>query len=222
MMRQFIPFLWDRSCAHQGRHFNKQSGVVLIVALIVLVVMTLASIAMVRSVDTSTIIAGNLAFRQSATASGDAGVEAALTWLTTNAASLEQDNAANGYYATSQNCLDITGNGNVPPPSKCPPPIAVLDWNDAHAVKTLPKDAADNTMSYVIHRMCDSAGQLDGSTCATEQTAQTGSSQGAARQMTTYQPGAWESVANRGYYRITVRVSGPRNTHSYVQTIVSL
>jgi hypothetical protein len=40
--------------------------------------------------------------------------------------------------------------------------------------------------------------------------------------MLTYQPGAWESVANRGFYRITARVSGPRNTTSYIQVVVSI
>jgi len=51
-----------------------QQGIVLPITLIVLVAMTLAGIALLRSIDTSSIIAGNLAFKQSATASGDAGI----------------------------------------------------------------------------------------------------------------------------------------------------
>ena len=43
----------------------KQRGVVLFIALIALVAMSLAAVALVRSVDTATIIAGNLAFKQS-------------------------------------------------------------------------------------------------------------------------------------------------------------
>jgi Tfp pilus assembly protein PilX len=200
---------------HRNRH-ARQSGVVLVVTLIVLVAMTLAGIALLRSVDTSTVIAGNLSFKQSAVASGDAGVEAAIAWLTANSANLQQDIPASGYYATSQNALDLTGNkpgGGTEDD---------LDWGDTDAVRTLERDDAGNQVAYIIHRMCDNVGPLNGATCATEQTFQGGSSQGASRQMLTYQPGAWESVANRGFYRITARVSGPRNTTSYIQVVVSI
>ncbi len=67
-----------RNTPYERGRLRSQRGVILIITLIVLVAMTLASIAMVRSVDTSTVIAGNLAFKQSATASGDAGLEAAI------------------------------------------------------------------------------------------------------------------------------------------------
>ena len=42
-----------------------QRGVVLFIALIVMVAMSLAAIALIRSVDTTNILIGNLAFRQS-------------------------------------------------------------------------------------------------------------------------------------------------------------
>ena len=203
----------------QGRYrmtrSRHQRGVILIITLIVLVAMTLAGIAMIRTVDTSTIIAGNLAFKQSATTSGDAGVEAAITWLGANGGTLEEDSAANGYYATSQDNLDLTGNKTPDDQSDN------LDWTSAEAVTILPVDAAGNVVAYIVHRMCNNAGPLDGETCAVEQSAQGGNSQGAGRQMLTYQAGSWESVANRGFYRITARISGPRNNTSYVQAIIS-
>lgn len=198
---------------HAVRKRHGQHGVVLIIALIVLVAMTLASIAMVRSIDTSTIIAGNLAFKQSAVASGDAGIEAAVTWLSANGDSLTADSAANGYYATSQDSLDLTAGTTSTADD--------LNWSDATKVKKLATDAAGNDVAYIIHRMCNSTGALNASTCATEDGVLTGSSLGAARQMTTYQPGSWTVAASRGYYRITVRVAGPRNTISYVQAFVS-
>lgn len=194
-----------------------QQGVVLVITLIVLVAMTLAGIALVRSVDTSTVIAGNLAFRQSATNSGDSGVEAAINWLSSNVGNLEADSASNGYYATSQDSLDLTGNKTPGNNSDN------LDWSNSSAVKNLSaSDASGNEIAYIINRMCNGAGPLNGATCAVEQSAQGGSSQGGARQMMTYQLGTWTSVANRGYYRITVRVVGPRKTYSYVQAIISI
>jgi Tfp pilus assembly protein PilX len=42
---------------------HAQQGVVLLMALIMLVALTLAGIALVRSVDTTNLIAGNLAFK---------------------------------------------------------------------------------------------------------------------------------------------------------------
>jgi hypothetical protein len=69
--------------------------------------------------------------------------------------------------------------------------------------------------------MCDSAGALNGATCSTAQTSQTGGSQGGNRQMQTYQMGSWTSVANQGYYRITVRVQGPAKNYSFIQTFVA-
>ena len=61
-----------------------QGGIVLLIALIILIAMTIAGIALLRSVDISNIIAGNLAFKQAATHAGDIGVERALAFLETN------------------------------------------------------------------------------------------------------------------------------------------
>ena len=58
---------------------TKQRGVVLFFSLVALLAMSLAAVALVRSVDTSTMIAGNLSFKRAATTSGDSGIEAALT-----------------------------------------------------------------------------------------------------------------------------------------------
>lgn len=86
----------------------KQQGLVLFISLIVLVIMTLAAIAMVRSITASTQVANNLALRQGTTAAADVALESARQWLinTSNLtpATLEQDteaNADNGYSATN-------------------------------------------------------------------------------------------------------------------------
>lgn len=211
--------LMERPHALMHADVRKQQGVVLLIALIVLVAMTLASVAMVRSVDTSTMIASNLAFKQSGMASGDAGVNAAVTWLNANGGALQNDMASSGYYASSQDCLDLTGNGAVP--TNCTPPFTAFDWNQSGASMTLPTDAAGNSVSYVIHRLCSAAGALNGASCTLAQTERTGSGTGAARQMRNYQPGAWSTVSSIGYYRITVRIVGPRKNVSFVQAVVS-
>lgn len=200
---------------HPSLSQRRERGVVLLITLVVVIAMALATLAMMRSVDTSTVIAGNIAFKQSATSSADRGIETAVAWLNANPGALDQDHATDGYYATSQDSLDLTGNAT---PAKADDN---LDWSDDTKVKILARDGAGNVVAYVIHRMCDNAGPLNGATCATEQSEPGGRSQGSARQMLTYQPGSWKSITMRGYYRITARVSGPRDNTSFVQAIVS-
>ena len=56
-----------------NRSHHHQRGVVLLIALIMLVAMTLAGIGMMRSIDTGSVIAGNLAFKQATTNATDDG-----------------------------------------------------------------------------------------------------------------------------------------------------
>ena len=58
-----------------------QQGVVLLVALVVLVALTVAGVAMMRSVDTATLVTGNLAFEEVATQAADQGIQAAMDLL---------------------------------------------------------------------------------------------------------------------------------------------
>ena len=81
-----------------GRKFI---AVCLLVALIALAAMSMAGVALIRSIDTNSLIAGNLAFRQNSTTSADTGVEAARQWLmTASSAYLQDDHSDLGYYAS--------------------------------------------------------------------------------------------------------------------------
>ncbi|MEO8508333.1 MAG: hypothetical protein ABI593_11945, partial [Betaproteobacteria bacterium] len=55
-----------------------QGGVVLFVALIAMVILSLAGVALVRAIDSSTGVAGNLAFRQSSIAPVNLAIEKAV------------------------------------------------------------------------------------------------------------------------------------------------
>jgi len=183
----------------------------LFIALIVLVAMTLAGIAIMRSVDTATLIAGNLAFKQGTIQSSDNGLEQAYQWLLANRPTLTNTDLGSGYYSSRP--------GTEP------------DWNDpltwTNAV-TLGTDAAGNTVSYVIHRLCNCPDTLYNGTCASgsaQQCALTTASNAAPP------PGQGDSFSvgapgfldtPMAYYRITVRTQGPRNTTSYVQSMVAI
>jgi len=192
-----------------------QKGVVLFIALIVLVAMSLAGIALMRNVDTGTIIAGNLAFRQTSTHAGDVGIEAARGWLMgSTAASLHADQPGNAYYSTWQAGIDLLGTISG---------TADFDWNaSAKDVMTLvPAPApppAGYSASYVIHRLCETTGDPSGAGCIRASGAATAAS-GGTKGAAVY--GSYAiSVPTASLYRITVRITGPRNTLSYVQAIV--
>jgi hypothetical protein len=162
-------------------------------------------------------IAGNMAFRQGATAAGDAGVEAARTWLMSNSSALINDSSSSGYYANSQMDLDLTGNKT---PNDQADDVA-WEGSGVSTPKCLTKDNAGNTVCYIIHRMCNESGEaISSSKCSVRQTSKSGSNVGGKRQMETYQQGSWTDVANQAYYRITVRIEGPRNNTSFIQVFM--
>lgn len=200
---------------------KRQQGVVLIITLIALVAMTLAAIALVRSVDTGNVVAGNMAFKQGAVQSGDTGTETAIAWLTgvAGVSASYNDDPANGYYATSQENLDATGSSNDAG-------RALVDWdtNNCNSIAAaaciepsplIAVNAAGYEARYVIHRLCPASGLP--SNCASTASTVAGTSSG-AKDYTS--KGGLSGEAEVEYYRITTRVKGPRNTISYVEAII--
>lgn len=204
---------------------SSQRGVVLIIALIIMVAMTLAALALIRSVDTSNIIAGNLAFQQGATHSADSAIETAISWLENCSkgtggcaiGTLNNSDSTNGYIADG---LALNPSTQQPLYS----PTGSLDWDSfwntyigAANSKSVGTDAAGYTRYYAIHRMCAKPGTL------------TGGANCAVSWLTTLATGNEEEAGSPPlesssliYYRITVKVTGPRNSLSYVQAMVAL
>ena len=187
---------------------RRQRGVILFIALIVLVAMSLAGVALIRGVDNANLIAGNLAFRQSATHAADWGVELARSWLNSqNTVTLysDQPGVTNGsaYWANMQSNLDFTGRDTTK---------TAFDWSTA---STAAADGNGNDVQFVIHRLCDGAGDPAGKNCIRSSS---GGSSSSTKGGTG--PGVLTTVTQL-YYRITTRVVGPRNTVSYVQVVVN-
>ena len=190
---------------------GRQRGTVLFFAIIVVVIMTLAGIALVRSIDTTNMIAGNLAFHESAIHSGDTGIETAIAWLQANSSgpTLNADDATNGYAANGINATQSPASGQS----------WDAYWTQTLAArsKTLSTNAAGNTVSYVIDRMCSFAGSpTAGATCASSPlvSAATGNAEVAGKLQL--------NAPSLVYYRITAKIVGPRSTVSYVQATIAL
>ena len=185
-----------------------QSGVVLLLALIVLIAMAFAGLALMRSVGTANLVAGNLAFQQAATRSADRGIETAIGWIENNGTLLANDAGLSGYAA---NGLAAVAGRNI---GETWSAYWTRVWSPRQV--QIPTDVVGNTVFYVIDRLCQNAGApTSGANCSTSPVVtQTTANSEEAGEVTAEMP-------SRVYYRITTRVTGPRNTSSFVQAIVA-
>ncbi|MFJ7567427.1 hypothetical protein ACIQW9_10755 [Herminiimonas sp. NPDC097707] len=191
---------------------SRQRGVVLFIALIALVTIMLAAVALVRSVDTSSLIAGNIAFRRAATSSGDTGLESAIAWLSAeqikDQAKLPADQAlnntsgANGYYS------------NLVVPDRIDAVKTTAMWTDQVSARA-GKDASDNDVRYIIERMCST---IEGEAPVAEKCVFS-DAESQTDSMVTGKPPVDKSGSSV-MFRVTVRVTGPRNTVSYIQGFI--
>ncbi len=189
------------------KYSHRERGVVLVITLVVLVAMTLAAIALARSIDTTNIVAGNLAFRHTATLSADAGIEDAVNRLLPS----------------------LVGQTNCGITSVCPqgynswrqpmqePPYSTWDtyWAgvEGNAITLAADPKTGNTVSYFVEAMCNKNGQKE---CIQSPPMVNGCNGACLNAQCTC------GSTQRDYYRVTVRVSGPRNTVSFTQAIIAM
>lgn len=201
-----------------------QRGVILFVALIVMVIMSLAAIALVRSVDTANLVAGNQSFKQSALNATDLGVQAAMNRFNntiggstlSSETATHTDLASSCYKATTflPTQLDVRGIPRLllDPTAIQAPFGAAFDTTYTSANNCRFTTANGEIVRYIIDRQCDAslAGTApNNANCNVVST----SSQGISSH--DQQTGS-ESVP---FYRVTVRVDGPRHTVSYTQVV---
>lgn len=199
-----------------GKHLNsmqlpgQQRGVVLFIALIALVAMMLAGVALVRSVDTANVIAGNFAFKESTLSQTDQATEQAITDLP-GLVGTRGDTAVANQYLPVKSAVDSLG---LP---------TGVDWS---AVAVQHDNSTGNDKQYVVERMCDQVPAAG--TVAAHAPDQTNRTEVTDYCITAPQcsPGVSINsppicVAGDINYRITTRVTGPRGTVSVVQSVVT-
>lgn len=188
---------------------KRQRGVVLFIALIALVAMTMAGIALMRSVDTANVIAGNFAFKESALHATDVGAEIGMTALPALVSTTGANATANKYFPTKQ----LTDAQGIP---------TTADWSAIPSTNISNGESAQ----YIVERMCD----MVPASGVTPAHAPDINNRG---EVTDYcitapqcSPGVSINmppfcVAGDIYYRITTRVTGARGTVSVVQSVVT-
>lgn len=181
----------------------RERGMSLVVALIGLAAMTIVGLALMRSVQTASQIAGNYAFHTASMHAADSGLESAQAALDLIAASSVEipypaSCTTNCYYFPVLQTLDANG---VP---------SGVNWSALTAVTI----NTDFKARYVIERMCSGSLPISNvpSNCFIESVGGGGTQKAG---------GTSFSTAGKVYFRTTVRIDGPRNTVAYVQTVVS-
>jgi hypothetical protein len=174
--------------------------VVLFVALIVMVVLALAAIALVRAVDTTTTVAGNLAFREASVLPANRAVEEAVAALFELDAIADggSDDAGRNYFAALQTGEDPRG-----------VPKVLQRIADYPVGARTVDDGNGNTVRWIIERMCTQAGPVRAATCELT----------APKQILGTTTAETNRIALPGlpFYRVSIRVDGPQDTVSFAQ-----
>lgn len=179
-----------------------QRGVVLFIAIVVLLIATIAGLALMRSTTSNVLVSGNLGFKRVATSAGDFGIEAARVWLLANASA--SGAATRGYAPTWDTSFD---------PARFAWSANAIDAFAVAPAGARPEGVAD--VRFVIHRLCANAGAVDDKTCVVD-----GGGAAASTQRGLGHGDAAFTGAASVLYRVTVRIVGAKGTTSYVQALV--
>ena len=193
-----------------GIGIASQRGVVLFIALIVMVAMSLAAIALIRSIDTTNAVIGNLAFRLASILPANGSIEQAAAALfpdadianVTHIPDKNNDLTTENYFASRQGG-EIQG---IPVPLQKKTTAATLTkrFSDPNGME----------VAYVIERMCLATGPATVGNC---DLVSPKFNPGDTINLPYGTPLKLPSVP---FYRVTVRVDGPQNTTSFVQAML--
>lgn len=213
--------------------YYPQRGVVLFFALLALAIMSIASVALIRGVDTNNLVTGNLVFRQSASISASQAFESIAKEM--SEVNPTQNNINKAYYE-SCNTFDNTPANNTCKADKLTnatfwegiskPVPTTVDGNDAI---TNGEDKFGNKLTYVVERMCssnysDETAKNDFSHALQHcLMSDGGESPNSAGLVVGQNQNALEGsdIPGSPLYRITLRIVGPKNTLSYLQSYYS-
>ncbi|MGP1716644.1 MAG: pilus assembly PilX family protein [Methylophilus sp.] len=229
--------LYNRSSSNHHRHHPaNQAGLVLFFALLALAVMSIAAVSLIRSVDTNALLSGNMVFRQSASSASNVALEGVAENISKKVLLIDsvKHNAQLGYYA---NCSQFDAQ---PSALICDAKLlTTMAWNDANS-SLVPSqtdgndeirngiDRQGNEIRYVIERMCNySDAEINAGTAKSE----------AARCMMASSPSNGENCSHNvtnielfkqciassdsPLYRVTLRIAGPKNTLTFMQSFIS-
>lgn len=178
--------------ARLPRPRHAERGVTMIVVLILMAVMLLGGIALARMTEISTLASGNAAFREASLQASEIGTNTAYAAVKTLAD--ENVNAGSWYFATTQ-AQDANG-------------IPTVSWTSAPEVVIGPY-----SVRYVVDRVCTGALPVTDPLrqCLVKQAPQIESATDRER----------PDPPTARQFRVTVRVTGPKDTQTWVQSLLT-
>lgn len=191
-------------------HRRKQDGVIIFIALIMLVAMSLAGIALMRTVSGGVMLAGNLSMKATTTRASDFAMESAAEWIGGNEALLSAGtpgysqgyspimNGSGAFVADTQGHFDAVRQTEA-------------FWETNAEDLPMPADLSDFEAKYVIHRMCRDPGPPD-QNCVTFP--------GGSQQCSEAACQGTGGAGRRVLYRVSIYITGPKNTESFVQVMM--
>ncbi|MPS47613.1 hypothetical protein [Methylobacillus sp.] len=192
------------------RKYLNQRGIIMLITLMALVILTLASVALIRSSESNLLIAGNLAFKRDVVNQGERAIQQIKRSVISGALSSDvlrlSDSKANNYFST------------ILPSNIDGVPSILLDrarFDAELGANNIVDNDAQITIRYVIDRLCLQTGEIDVASCAIS--ASTTDVGGDARALLK-KPGGVDVPL----YRISIRVTGPRNTEAFMQSTFTI
>ena len=198
---------------------KKQRGVIMLFGLIALAVMLIGAAAMVRSMGTAMVNAGNLGFKRDLTNQAERAVATVTALMQSGAlgteATRQGHNTAQNYSATM---LATNAQGL---------PTALLDDTTFATKGTSANDITVSgqaaTVRYVVDRLCVNTGAAGESHCSMSADPNpSGGSGSEGIRAEDSSSGGSGAVNVRVVYRLSIRVTGPRNTQAFYQTTLTL
>jgi len=178
---------------------HKQQGVVLVIALIALVAISLTAVALMRTVDTSNVVSGNIAFNEAAIQMADIGAEQAYAEIDAEPDPMVFTGKA--YYFPNYSAIS--------PVSRLPTQAGT--WK---AVPSSSVNLSGYAVQYMVERMCvGTANFQEGPTFTKCKAAPLYDTAGILLADANNIP----LPVGKLFYRITVQVNGPRNTRALSQ-----
>jgi type IV pilus assembly protein PilX len=176
-----------------ARLCGAQRGVTMVLVLLLMSAMLLGALALARITEVGTLAAGNSSFREASLQASEVGINNA--YAAVKALTSQDANAGNWYWATMQT-TDAAG-------------IPAVNWETVPEVLVGPY-----AVRHVVERMCSTTSVADPlRECLVKLAPVEGDrSAGGGDQI---------DPKNARQFRITVRVRGPKDTETWVQSMVT-
>ena len=172
-----------------------QRGVTILVVLVLLSVMLLGGLAMARMTEIGTLAAGNAAYRAAALQASEVGLNEVFAQLRDAKVVPDENVAVGSWYRPTLTAVDADG-------------LPLIDWD------TMPEiTVGQYRVRYYADRICQVATPVDPlRECLVKQLP--------ARQSAAFDAPS-RDTQNARQFRVTIRVTGPKGTQTWVQSMVT-